>query len=80
MTMQLNIDFVRSQFPALSGDWTFLDNAVCISNDDGFILAHQAPDECLGEFRGFMRTALLCEPCCPADLSSCSLVVRVESA
>jgi cysteine desulfurase family protein (TIGR01976 family) len=25
--MQLDLDFVRSQFPALSGDWIFLDNA-----------------------------------------------------
>jgi cysteine desulfurase family protein (TIGR01976 family) len=25
--MSLNLDFVRSQFPALGGDWTFFDNA-----------------------------------------------------
>jgi len=25
--MKLNIDFIRSQYPSLSGDWTYFDNA-----------------------------------------------------
>ena len=25
--MNLNLEFVRSQFPAMDGDWTFFDNA-----------------------------------------------------
>ncbi len=37
--MALNIDFVREQFPALSGDWVFLDNA------GGTQIARQAADK-----------------------------------
>ncbi len=27
--MPLDLDFIRSQFPALDGNWTYFDNAGC---------------------------------------------------